>query len=98
VSEPTPERPVASVEGPADQLGSPIESFELTMKLDCTLTVNGTDWMKPGVQGAIKWRRLPSEEELKLGTTYIQQAVIGPAIADAISHMSARLDEARRRS
>jgi len=93
----TPEHPVTSVAGPHEQLGSPIESFELTMKLDCTLTVNGTDWFKPGVSGAIKWKRLPSEEELKLGSTYIQEAVIGPAIADAINHMSARLEEARRR-
>lgn len=98
MTEPTLERPVTTVAGPDEQLGSPIESFTLTMKLDCTLSVNGTDWMKPGVQGAIKWKRLPSEEELTLGTTYIQQAVIGPAIADAIAHMSARLEEARRRS
>jgi len=93
----SPEYPVTSIAGPDEQVGSPIVSFTLTMKLDCTLTVNSTDWFKPSVQGAIQWNRLPSEEELKMGSEYIQGAVIGPAIADAIAHMSARLEEARRR-
>lgn len=79
------------VEGPDDSHG-PIESFEIRMRLDCTLKVNESDWFKPGIEGAIKFRnRLPDEIDLKDATTYLQFHVIDPAITDAVEHILQRL-------
>lgn len=92
-----PEDPAESVALPEDIASSPIEFFELRMKLDTTLTIGETHWAKPGCEGAIRWRRLPSEQELKDAATYIQFAVIDPVLQDVISHMSQRLEEQRKR-
>lgn len=96
MNEPTPEHPVGEVALPDDIGGAPIEGFELRMKLDTTLTVNGTNWFKPGIEGAIRWKRLPSEEQLKDATTYIQFAVIDPAIQEMIGLLSQQLADAQR--
>ena len=95
--EPTPEHPVGEIKLPDDIATSPIEFFEIRMKLDTTLTVNGDNWMKPGIEGAIRFKRLPSEEQLRDATTYIQFAVIDPAIQQMIELLSQQLAEARRR-
>ena len=58
MTEPTPEHPVGEVTLPDDIAQSPIEFFEIRMKLDTTLTINGDSWMKPGIEGAIRFRRL----------------------------------------
>lgn len=94
--QPTPEHPVDTVETPDDIVASPIEKFTLTLRLDTTLTVNGTNWMKPGVEGAITWKRLPSEQELADAAAYIQFGVIDPVLQDNIAHLSKRLEETRR--
>lgn len=90
------DEPVESVALPEDIASSPIEFFELRMKLDTTLTINDTNWAKPGVEGAIRWKRLPTESELKDAATYIQFAVIDPALQDIIAHMAQRLEEQRK--
>jgi hypothetical protein len=95
-TEPTPERPVGEVRLPDEVATSPIEFFEIRMKLDTTLTINGDHWMKPGVESAIRFKRLPTEEQLKDATTYIQYAVIDPAIQEMIALLSQQLAEARR--
>lgn len=95
--EPTPEKPVGEVKLPIEVATSPIEFFELRMKLDTTLTVNDTNWMKPGIEGAIRWRRLPSDQELKDATAYIQFAVIDPAIQQMISLLSQKLADERKK-
>jgi hypothetical protein len=97
MTDPTPERPVGDVTLPEEMIGSPIEFFELRMRLDTTLTVNGDNWMKPGIEGAVRWKRLPTEDELKDATAYIQFAVIDPAIQQMIGLLSEQLAEARRR-
>ena len=97
MTNPTPELPVGTVETPDDIGGSPIEGFELKMKLDTTLTVNGTNWMKPGVESAIRWRRLPTEQELQDAAAYIQYAVIDPTIQQMIGLLSQQLADAQRK-
>jgi hypothetical protein len=97
MTDPTPERPVGEVKLPDDIARSPIEFFELRMKLDTTLTVNDSNWMKPGIEGAVRWKRLPTEDELKDATAWIQFAVIDPAIQQMIGLLSEQLAEARRR-
>lgn len=93
---PTPEKPVDTVVVPDQVAGSPIEFFELRMKLDTTLTINETHWMKPGVESAIRWRRLPDDRELADATAYIQLAVLNPAISELIGLLSQQLAEARK--
>jgi hypothetical protein len=97
MTEPTPENPVGDVKLPDDIATSPIEHFELRMKLDTTLTVNSENWMKPGIEAAIRWKRLPNEQEMKDATAYLQFAVIDPAIQQMISLLSQQLAESRRR-
>ena len=97
MTEPTPEHPVGEVRLPDDVARSPIEFFELRMKLDTTLTVNGDNWMKPGIEGAIRWRRLPDDDDLKAAVQYLQFAVIDPAIQELIGLLSQQLAESRRR-
>ena len=97
MTEPTPEHPVGEVRLPDEIASSPIEFFELRMKLDTTLSVNNDAWMKPGIEGAIRWRRLPDEGELKDATSYLQFAVIDPAIQELIGLLSQQLAESRRR-
>ena len=94
--EPTPERPVGDVTLPEEIASSPIEFFEIRMKLDTTLTVNGDNWMKPGVEGAIRFKRLPSSEQLADAAAYIQYAVIDPTIQQMIAQLSEQLAEARK--
>ena len=96
MTEPTPERPVGEVRLPDEIAAAPIEYFELRMKLDTTLTINGDSWMKPGIEGAIRFKRLPTDEQLRDATTYLQFAVIDPAIQELIGLLSQQLAEARR--
>jgi hypothetical protein len=94
--QPTPEHPVGDVQTPDDIGGSPIERFTLTLRLDTTLTVNSTNWMKPGCEGSITWKRLPTEQELKDAAAWIQFGVIDPILQDNIGHLSQQLEETRR--
>lgn len=96
MTEPTPEKPVGDVKLPREVAESPIEFFEIRMKLDTTLTVNGDNWMKPGCEGAIRFKRLPTDGQLKDAAAYIQYAVIDPAIQEMIGLLSTRLAEARK--
>lgn len=68
-----------------------IESFELRMRLDCTLRVNDSDWFKPGVEGAVRWKRLPDDQDLKDAASYLQFGVIDPTITDALAHIMERM-------
>lgn len=93
----TPEEQPGFEVGTPEDDHNPIVSFELKMKLDCTISINGTDWFKPGVEGAIRWKHLPDENDIQAAATYIQFHVIDPTISDAISHITERIKGQPRR-
>lgn len=82
-----------------------LDSFELTIRMDATLTVNGDQWFKPGAEGSMKWKGyewsgqwvdpIPTEEELKVAYQLIQSGILAPVLQEVITAAQARLNEAR---
>ncbi len=83
-----------------EELGD-VESVELKLKLDATITVtsNGqpSEWIKPGVEGKIVWRRVPTESETVAGYVYIQEKMLQPMLEDLVVQYRNQLAEARRK-
>lgn len=73
---------------------------QLTLHFGATLAVNGgtgfNDWIKPGASYSIKWSGIPSEEQLRLATSFIQEQVLSPLLEDIIVTAQKRLTEARQ--
>lgn len=73
---------------------------QLTLHFGATLAVNGgsgfNDWIKPAASYSIKWGGVPSEEQIRLATQFIQQEVLSPILADIIETAQNRLMEARK--
>lgn len=73
---------------------------QLTLHFGATLSVNGgtgfNDWIKPGASYSIKWSGIPSEEQVRLATQFIQQEVLSPLLEDIIVTAQNRLTEARK--
>lgn len=84
-----------------DELPTEIESVELRLRMDATLTVAGvgsqpTEWLKPGAEASIRWRGQPSEEELVAGYLFMQTKALAPMLEDVITELRQRMVEARR--
>lgn len=83
-----------------------IDTFELRIRLDATLTVNGDQWIKPGTEGAITWRGqewngqwidpLPSEDELIAAYKRIEAGMVAPILEEIIALSQRRLTEKRQ--
>jgi hypothetical protein len=79
-----------------------VEHFELTLRLDATVTVfdgagQATDWLKPGAETKVRWRGgVPSEAEIRLGYQHMQHTVLAPMVEEIVVQLRARLDETRR--
>lgn len=83
------------------ELPTEIESVELKLKMDATLTVTGvgsqpTEWLKPGAEASIRWRGQPSQEEMVAGYLFLQTKALAPMLEDVITELRARMVEARR--
>lgn len=76
-----------------------IENFEIRIKLDCTISVDNQDWLKPGVESGIRWRirdnDLPSEDQVQTAVEFLQRAIIGPSLEDVIGQIHSRTREMR---
>lgn len=80
-----------------------IEFVELRIKMDATLTVQTasaqpTEWIKPGVEAAIRWRgpEAPAEMQLRAGAQFLQGTMIAPHLEELIVMVSDGLQRARR--
>lgn len=73
---------------------------QLTLHFGATLAVNGgtgfNDWIKPGASYSIKWSGIPSEEQVRLATQFIQKEILSPLLEDIIVTAQTRLTEARK--
>lgn len=85
---------------------SPPEDFEpeafefgIELRMDATVTVNGQNWIKPGVSTHKNWRirhgLLPSRKELELAMDYMQLGVINPVISQMIDEIHQRVAAAQ---
>lgn len=83
------------------ELPAEIESVELRLRMDATLTVTGvgsqpTEWLKPGAEASIRWRGQPGQEELVQAYLYMHTQMLAPMLEDVISELRQRMVEARR--
>jgi hypothetical protein len=83
------------------ELPAQIESVELKLKMDATLTVAGvgsqpTEWLKPGAEASIRWRGQPSQEELVTAYLYMHNQMLAPMLEDVITELRQRMVDARR--
>jgi len=62
-----------------------------------TTTANGyQDWIKPAASFSTKWSGIPTEDQVQVATTFIQQQVLSPILEEIIAVAQKRLVEARR--
>lgn len=73
---------------------------QLTLHFGATLAVNGgsgfNDWIKPAASYSIKWAGVPSEDQIKLATQFIQDEVLSPILGEIIATAQNRLTESRK--
>jgi hypothetical protein len=73
---------------------------QLTLSFGATVAVTGgsgfQDWIKPAASYSMKWSGIPSEEQIRLATQFIQNQVLSPLLEEIIITAQARLTEARR--
>ena len=78
-----------------------ITKTQLTIHLGATLAVTTTasgwsDWIKPGASFSTTFNGIPTEEQLKLTTQFVQEQVLGPMMEEIVTSAQKRLIEARR--
>lgn len=64
-----------------------ITEFSINLSVGASIEVNGRDWLKVGNSGGMKWSKLPTVEELKAATSYIQKGLLEPTINEMIGLM-----------
>jgi hypothetical protein len=62
-----------------------ITSFELTLHLSATVSVNGEAWVKPGVSSALTWNGLPTEEEIHNALQLLETKILSPTMDEVIN-------------
>lgn len=83
------------------ELPTEIESVELRLRMDATLTVTGvgtqpTEWLKPGAEASIRWKGQPSQQELVQAYLYMHVQMLSPMLEDVIKELQDRMVQARR--
>ena len=80
-----------------------VEWVELRIRMDATLTVsvdssNPTEWIKPGAEGAIRFRgpNLPEPDQLRAASQYLQTYQLAPALEDVIVLIQDRVRQQRQ--
>lgn len=73
--------------------------FGIELRMDATVTINGQNWLKPGVSTHMNWRVrdgiLPGREELKIAMGYMQVGVITPVLDEMIDEIHQRVAQAQ---
>lgn len=80
-----------------------ITQTQLTLHLGATLAVTTTasgwqDFIKPSASFSTTFNGVPTEEQLRLATQFVQEQVLDPILDNIIVTMQSRLTEARRGS
>lgn len=72
-----------------------IEKFEIRVRLDASVIVNGQDWLKPGVETAVRWGSIPSAQEQADAVAFMQKEVLAPVIAQVLELVDERVNSLR---
>ena len=80
-----------------------ITQTQLTLHLGATLAVTTTasgwqDFIQPSASFSTTFNGVPTEEQLRLATQFVQEQVLDPILDNIIVTMQSRLTEARRGS
>lgn len=80
-----------------------ITQTQLTLHLGATLAVTTTasgwqDFIKPSASFSTTFNGVPTEEQLRLATQFVQDQVLSPLLEEIIQTAQARLTKARRGS
>lgn len=83
------------------ELPAQIESVRLTLSMNATITVTGsdgtgTDWLKPGAEASMTWRGQPTREEMVQAYLYLQNDTLAPMLGDVITSLRDKMVDARR--
>ena len=77
-----------------------VENTRLTLSLGATISVgtrsDWNDWVRPSASYSIQWKGIPSEDQIRLATTFIQTQVLNPVLEEIIVESQKKLDYARR--
>lgn len=71
-------------------MSEPVKRFTLTVRLDASLAIDGgrgaalQNWVKPGVEAAISWGSIPSEDDLKAATQFLSDQVTEPILTSVV--------------
>lgn len=72
-----------------------VERFEIRVRLDASVIVNGQDWLKPGVETAVRWGYIPSPQEQADAVAFMQAEVVAPVIAQVMELVDERVTALR---
>lgn len=78
-----------------EQPPNEVEKFEIRVRLDASVIVNGQDWLKPGVETAVRWRGIPSAQEQADAVEFMQSQVVAPVIAQVMELVDERVSALR---
>lgn len=62
------------------------------VSLGATVTVNGTNWVKPGVSSGIKWDSIPEEEEIRGALKALSDSLVEPTLEDLIVQLTEEMN------
>lgn len=76
---------------------APVDRFTLTMKLDASLSISSggqlQNWIKPGVEAAVSWQGIPTEEQVASATDFLNKEIVEPIVAHVIKESQERLQQ-----
>jgi hypothetical protein len=93
--------------GDEQQPSARLETFELRLRMDATLTINGQEqWLKPGTETGMRWKGyqwndqwvdpLPTEDQISAAFQIMQQKILAPVLDEMIMISQRVITEARR--
>lgn len=72
-----------------------IERFEIRVRMDASVMVNGQDWLKPGVESAVRWGYLPSAKEQADAVEFMQAEVLAPVLSQVMELVDEQVNALR---
>lgn len=68
-----------------------ITSFKFELRLDATVSINGENWVKPGVSTSTHWNDVPSPRELEVAKKYMMNKILEPTVSDVVELVSEKV-------
>ena len=85
MSEPDEAQQTVGVTPPLPNKATEILSFGIKVSVGASVEINGKDWIKSTSEGSLTWRSIPSPQEIKSTTTYMQRTLLEPVLQELLS-------------